>query len=180
MLTRKGQRYDIIFEADQEVGNYWMRALPALGCSANFNLNGILAVVRYDGSSPSALPNSTAFVPSDTNCEDETGLVPVVPISPGILSEEGNLNVSIIPDNGLVTWNINLSPFFINYSDPTLLLVEDHNPKYPDSYNVVSLNGTDDTVITTLPVGELLMKVGVLCAAISGALCGESSGISSF
>jgi hypothetical protein len=154
-----------------------MRALPALGCSANFNLNGILAVIRYDGSDPTALPNSTAYVPSDTNCEDETGLVPVVPKSPGIFSEDGNLNISIIPNNGLVTWTINLSQFFINYSDPTLLLVEDHNPKYPDSYNVVSLNGTDDTVIP-LPLIKLLMVVGVLCASIGGAVCCKSSGIS--
>jgi hypothetical protein len=155
-----------------------MRALPALGCSANFNLNGILAVVRYDGSNPTALPNSTAYVPSDTNCEDETGLVPVVPKSPGLFSEDGNLNISIIPQNGLVTWTINLSQFFINYSDPTLLLVEDHNLKYPDSYNVVSLNGTDDTVIPLFE--KLLIKVGVLCASIGGAVCCQSSGISPF
>jgi hypothetical protein len=141
-----GQRYDIIFEANQAGGNYWMHALPALGCSAINNLNNILAIVRYEGSDKKADPTSTPFVPSDTNCEDETGLVPVVPRNVGKFSSGDTFDISLIPANGFVQWTINASSFQIDYEDPTLLLVDNYDPKYPSQYNVVSLNGTEETV----------------------------------
>jgi L-ascorbate oxidase len=142
-----GQRYDIIFEANQEIGNYWMHALPALGCSANNNLNNITAIVRYEGANQHALPDSIPFVPSDTNCEDETGLVPVVPLNVGTFTDEGDsLDISIIPEGNLVSWNVNASSFFIDYANPTLLLVDEHNDTFPGSYNVVELKGDQNTV----------------------------------
>ena len=142
-----GQRYDIIFEADQAAANYWMRALPALGCSSNQNQNGIQAIVTYEGQDPNVLPTSTPWVPADTNCEDETGLVPVVPRNVGTFGQSGELDVSILPTaDNIVTWNINSSSFLIDYASPTLLLVEDHDDSFPGTYNVVQLNGDDTTV----------------------------------
>jgi len=139
-----------VFEANQAVGNYWIHALPALFCSANNNLNGILAIVNYEGADTSSLPTSTPFTPSDTNCEDETGLVPVVPRPVGTFSEDSSLDINLIPQDNLVSWTINGSSFFIEYNNPTLLLVEDHDDSFPSSYNVVELNGTDSTVLSSV------------------------------
>src|ERR1700721_4610672 len=116
-----GQRYDIIFEANQPVDNYWIHALPALGCSANDNLNNILAIVRDEGSTTGIDPTSTPYVPSTTLCQDEQGLVPVVPRNVGTFGYGDTLDVSLIPENGLVKWTINASSFVTDYSDPTLL-----------------------------------------------------------
>ena len=69
-----GQRYDVIFEANQDVDNYWMHALPATQCSANNNENNILAIVRYEGANPYVEPNSTPFVPSDNLCVSSRGM----------------------------------------------------------------------------------------------------------
>ena len=123
-----------------------MRALPQLGCSSNQNQNGIQAIVSYEGQDPTILPTSTPWVPADTNCEDETGLIPVVPRNVGTCGQSGTLDISIIPNGNIVTWNINSSSFKIDYKSPTLLLVEDHDDSFPTSYNVVELNGDDNTV----------------------------------
>lgn len=126
-----------------------MHALPALQCSANNNEDGILAIVRYEGSNPFVESNSTPFVPSDILCLDEQGLVPVVPRNVGIFSEGDVLDISLIPENGLVRWTINGSSFQVDYEDPTLLLVDNHDPSYPSQYNVITLNGTEETVHTS-------------------------------
>lgn len=148
ILTDQGQRYDIIFEANQTIGNYWMHALPATQCSANNNEDGILAIVRYEGSNFFVDPNSTPFIPSDNLCVDEQGLVPVVPRNVGKFSEGDTLDINLIPENGLVKWTINASSFQIDYENPTLLLVDNHDISYPSQYNVISLNGTEETVRT--------------------------------
>ena len=146
IILTLGQRYDIIFDANQAVGNYWIHALPATFCSANDNENNILAIVRYDGSDTSADPTSIPYVPSNNLCQDEQNLVPVLPINVGTFGDDDTFDISLIPQNGFVKWTINASSFVANYSDPTLLMVDNHNPAYPRDFNVVTLNGTSDTV----------------------------------
>lgn len=52
LLLAVGQRYDVIVEADQEPGDYWMRAVPMLTCFAiNRRAHNIRGIVRYDASS---------------------------------------------------------------------------------------------------------------------------------
>jgi len=154
-----GQRYDIIFEANQAVDNYWIHALPATQCSANDNQNGILAIVRYDGADTTADPTSTPYIPSNTNCQDESSLVPVVPRNVGTLSFGEDLNVTLTSPNNIVKWTINNSSFQTNYSDPTLLMIDDHNPNYPGSFNVISLTGTEETVT---PIGNTINISGYI------------------
>jgi hypothetical protein len=69
-----------------------------------------------------------------------------VPRNVGKFTEGDTLDISLIPENGLVRWTINASSFEIDYENPTLLLVDNHDPSYPSQYNVISLNGTDETV----------------------------------
>lgn len=143
-----GQRYDIIFEANQDVGNYWMRAVPASGCSNIANADGIRAIVRYEGGDDSSDPTSIPFPITDTECKDETGLVPILPRNVGTLAYGQEANISVIKDvqNNLVKFAIDGSSLLIDWDNPTLLLAEASDPSFPTSYNVIELNGTSDTV----------------------------------
>jgi len=140
-----GQRYDVIFEANQDVDNYWMRAVPASDCSAQLNPDGIRAIVRYEGSDPTAEPTSTPYPITSTACVDETGLVPVVPRNVGNLAYGNEEDIGVIVDN-YIKFTINNSSLLIDWSNPTLLLVDNHDPTYPRDFNVVQLNGTATTV----------------------------------
>ena len=131
-------------DADQPVDNYWIRCVPATGCSSNNNQNGIQAILSYNGA-PSGDPTSTAYVPSDTICEDETGLYPIVQRDISALNYGVTEQVAL-PSTAIVRWTMNNSSFFTNFQEPTLLMVEDHNSSYPTDYNVVQFNGTSDTV----------------------------------
>lgn len=141
----QGQRYDLVFEANQGVDNYWMRAIPATGCCANNNADGIRAIVRYQGADTTAEPTSTAYVPDSTECKDEVSLVPVVPRNVGDFSFGNEMDIGLIVDN-YVKFTMKGSSLFLDWKNPTLLLVENHDSSYPGSYNVLSLNGTSDTV----------------------------------
>jgi len=139
-----GQRYDLVFNADQTPGNYWLRAFPATGCSASNNQDGIRAIVTYDGVTEDT-PNSNPYTPSDTNCEDETQLVPIVQRDISSLSY-GAINDVALPSTPLVRWTINGSSFRTDYENPSLLLIEDNDPSFPTNYNAIELNGNDTTV----------------------------------
>ena len=69
-----GQRYDVIVNANQTLGNYWFRVKYATGCGTNANTN-IRAIFNYD-SVTVANPTSTAATQPLTACADETNLVP--------------------------------------------------------------------------------------------------------
>jgi hypothetical protein len=133
-----------------------MRAVPALSCSDNLNPDGILAIVRYqnddctsDGSC-TAEPESTPFNISSMECKDETGLVPIVPKNVGALTSGDELDIDAIQNNSIqdtyFKFTINGSSLFIDWGNPTLLMAENLDPSFPNDYNVISLNGTSETV----------------------------------
>ncbi|KAK7027945.1 hypothetical protein VNI00_015028 [Paramarasmius palmivorus] len=67
------QRYSVVFEANQPVGNYWMRALPGASGPQGFD-NGInSAILRYKGA-PELEPNSTLPLPENVIMLHETDL----------------------------------------------------------------------------------------------------------
>jgi hypothetical protein len=124
-----------------------MRAITAVGCSVNLNPNSTLGIVRYRNTDPKVLPDSTPYSIKSTECKDETGLIPVVPKDVGSLSSFGQeFNLSIIQDGILVKFNVNGSSLFIDWDKPTLLLAENLMTPFPKDYNLVTLNGTSDTV----------------------------------
>lgn len=142
-----GQRYDIVFKANQIIDNYWMRAVPATNCSANLNPNGIRAIVRYVGANSTSDPTSTPFNISSTECKDETGLVPIVPKSVGSLTTGEEVSLAVIKNN-TVKFVLNDSSLFIDWDNPTLLMVDSMNMTFPPEYNVISISGTSDTVLS--------------------------------
>ena len=132
-------------EANQDVDNYWMRLVATSGCSKITN-NDLTAIIRYDGASTTENPTSTAHVPDNQICEDETGLVPIVVRNAGLFSYTSGMDITVAKTNGIFSWQVNGSSFRIDWSDPTLLLVDNNDPSYPSQYNVLDLNGTEETV----------------------------------
>lgn len=127
-----------------------MRAVTASGCSINFNPNGIVAIVRYEGANNGALPMSHPYNITDMTCKDEVGLVPIVPVNLTALSYGEEFDLELV-NEPFVKFTLNGSSLQIDWSSPTLLLVENLDPSFPDDYNVISLNGTSDTVPAVAP-----------------------------
>ena len=145
-----GQRYDIVVEADQPVDNYWIRLVATAGCSNIANTTDMSAILRYVGADTTADPTSTAWVPPNQICEDETNLSPVIVRNAGPFSFGSGMDITVdqnqLFNNGIFQWNINGSSFLIDWANPTLLLVDNHDPSFPSQYNVDELNGTETTV----------------------------------
>ncbi|KAL0572350.1 laccase, multicopper oxidase, benzenediol:oxygen oxidorectuctase [Marasmius crinis-equi] len=76
-----GQRYSVILEANQPVGNYWIRANPNVG-STGFTMGINSAILRYVGASEEE-PDNTAFTSAAPL--SETSLIPLEsPGAPGL------------------------------------------------------------------------------------------------
>ncbi|PPQ94691.1 hypothetical protein CVT25_009546 [Psilocybe cyanescens] len=70
-----GQRYSFVLNANQPVGNYWIRANPNLG-HAGFENGTNSAILRYSGASEEE-PDSDTPAPISTNALVETSLHPL-------------------------------------------------------------------------------------------------------
>lgn len=131
------QRYDVIVTANEPVGNYWMRAIPQLTCSANDNVDGILGIVRYD-STDTADPTTTAYNYTDS-CDDfpMASLVPYLPLDAGTSDVTNDLDVTVAASaSGIVYWYVANSSMDLDWSDPTLLQVYDGNTTFATDENV--------------------------------------------
>lgn len=92
-----GQRYDVIVEADQPVGSYFLRADNQNACAGTVQALDIRAVVNYSGSSTST-PTSTGYNYT-SECVDEpyASLVPVVPLDVGTLDlQAGGADYNVV------------------------------------------------------------------------------------
>jgi FtsP/CotA-like multicopper oxidase with cupredoxin domain len=162
-----GQRYDIVFEASQDIANYWLRvsaAAPgpqgpicggALIYGNNITNPVVGAILSYAGA-PDTLPISTAYA-NDGNCGDET----FVPYFTTPMSGQYNLDALNITSGGptepVVHWYINGStmdgespPLFLlfcvqlltdttaDWENPTLAFIRDQKPFTPNM-NVVEM-----------------------------------------
>ncbi|KAF5355015.1 hypothetical protein D9756_005710 [Leucocoprinus leucothites] len=110
-----GQRYSMVLNASQSVGNYWIRSLPSSG-------NGILptsfdgginsAILRYKGA-PQTEPTSTQQ--SSIKALAETDLHPLSnPFAPGKPAPDGadlTVNLTFGFDPAVVKYNVNGAVF---------------------------------------------------------------------
>jgi hypothetical protein len=92
---------------------------------------------------------------------DETNLVPVVQRDISSLAY-GVTELVALPGTPIVRWTMNNSSFFTNFQEPTMLMVEEGNSSYPTEFNVVSLNGTEDTVPTPTALFRLIKSGSTL------------------
>ncbi|KAH6653398.1 Cupredoxin [Truncatella angustata] len=84
IILSGGERYDVIVEADQPVGNYWLRSIYQTACNRNDNLNknNIRGIVRYVGADTDKTPTTCVSKTITNSCGDEPyeSLVPWYPI----------------------------------------------------------------------------------------------------
>ena len=142
-----GQRYDIVVNADQPVGDYWMRAVPQSECSSNNNSADIRAIIRYDGTS-TADPTSTAYEEATNNlCDDMPyeSLVPYLPmdvINP--VRDDSELDVGIgINSQSLFKWKIGTESMLVKWADPSLYSIMQGNTTFEAEevvYNLPTAN----------------------------------------
>ena len=155
-----GQRYDVIIEANQEVSNYWFRAIPQAACSNNANSNDIRGIVRYSGAS-SGDPTTTAW---DGNLKDACVDVDYSLLKPhfkhSVIDPElqnPNLAVSVAKDSSnLFKWDIGLNSMHVIWNNPSLLQIAEGNATWENAENVYMLPDANKWVYwvidTKLPV----------------------------
>jgi hypothetical protein len=135
----KGQRYDVIINANQTVDNYWIRVATGGGgtCDAqNSNAANIRSILRYSGA-PTSNPTSTGSEP--TGCSDETNVVPYISSTvPSGTPNDLSIGFNPIGPNGgiLVQWTVNGSSLAVNWSNPTLEYVINGQNNFPTSENI--------------------------------------------
>lgn len=159
-----GQRYDVIIDATQSTGDFWMRSIPQAACSENANTDNILGIVRYDSSSTSN-PNSTAWGFTD-ECVDPNGsLEPWVEVSVGDYDVYEDLTIALafvadkkakVKRQGpagfgaagtFIRWEINEVHMVAEWDDPSLLKVYENNTSnFTSSENVYELPDADEWV----------------------------------
>ncbi|KAI0601362.1 multicopper oxidase [Biscogniauxia sp. FL1348] len=141
-----GQRYDVIVEANQTPGNYWMRSIPQLTCSTNGMTLDIKGIVNYD-SVDMATPNTTMWAYTD-DCNDEalSNLVPYVPVDASVATVEEVMDVGLSTVDGFFKWTINSNTFLSDWGEPTIQKVLSTNATYRVDENIVTLNETNEWV----------------------------------
>jgi hypothetical protein len=145
LLISIGQRYDVIVEATQASGDYWLRSGWVTACSTNANAANITGIVRYDNSS-TADPTSTSTVTASTSCGDE----PVASLVPHLAMDVGTFATSAVNEGSLsfaftdyFHWTLNDSSLLLDWSDPTTLKIFNNDTIWPTDYNVVPLSVSD-------------------------------------
>ncbi|KXS14695.1 laccase precursor [Gonapodya prolifera JEL478] len=144
VVLTSGQRYDIVVEADQVVGNYWIRAIYMTACNQNDNLNkyNIRGIFRYDGADVNALPTTLASPFITNSCGDELywNLVPWVPIDVGGPTISDALEVQWHLDLDLTFhWTLHTKTLEVNWSDPTTRSIYNGDLSLPYLSNVYTV-----------------------------------------
>lgn len=145
-----GQRYDVVFTANQTSGDYWLRATWQTTCSRNLAAGNILGIVRYDNSS-TADPTTTIGDFEDT-CGDEplASLSPYLNLQVGDSAEETELDLGS-DDIGYFHWTINStainsSSLYLNWENPTFLKIFNGDSIFPANYSVQPVTVVDKWV----------------------------------
>ncbi|KAH9059206.1 laccase [Lactarius vividus] len=156
-----GQRYSVVLNADQQIGNYWLRSVPNVG-NQGFAGGTNLAILRYLGAvRRDPTPDPTVNIPASVLPLKETNLHPLNPTPapgrpiPGGADININLDVSIDPST---------SQFLVNG-------VSFESPKVPVLLQILS--GAD--VSGLLPKGSIFpvgrsqsVEVSIPAGALGG------------
>ncbi|PGH13136.1 hypothetical protein AJ79_03843 [Helicocarpus griseus UAMH5409] len=148
ILLAPGQRYDVIVEANQPVGNYWMRAIYMTACNGlKIDNNDITAIVRYEGADANEYPTTEQHESIAHNCGDEPmeKLVPFVKKNVGYADSEETLKIGWFYELDTVFhWAINAKHLRLDWGKPTNLMVLDNDTdRIPREYNVHRLGKPD-------------------------------------
>jgi FtsP/CotA-like multicopper oxidase with cupredoxin domain len=137
-----GQRYDIIIDANQAIGNYWFNATLTGGCGTTDNPYPA-AIFRYAGAT-NTLPTDPGTAPASANCLDSLPFAPVVTRTPTTVTvgtdDEFNITLGFTPP---VTWFIDASAIDVDWSEPVLDYVIAGNTAYPPSENLYFIDAVN-------------------------------------
>ncbi|KAK9423318.1 putative Laccase 1 [Seiridium unicorne] len=138
-----GQRYDVLIDASQAVGNYWFNVTlsPTNLCGASVNPRPA-AIFRYNGA-PATLPSDPGTAVVDAACQDRTDFTPVVTrtadqtnLATELNDPAHNLDISLNFTTP-VTWYVNSSAIDVQWDKPVLDYVLTKNTLYPRKENLV-------------------------------------------
>lgn len=140
-----GQRYDVIVEANQPAGDYWLRGQWVSACATNGNPDGITGIIRYDAAS-TADPTSESIVTTPQTCYDEpaANLVPRVALDVGPVREIALQELSFATGGAWFQWTLNGSSLELDWEAPTIVQMLTDNTSYPADYNVISIDVSPD------------------------------------
>ncbi|KAK4180929.1 putative laccase precursor [Triangularia setosa] len=139
-----GQRYDVIINANQPVGNYWFNTtFSSAPCGGATNRPAM--IFQYSGA-PTANPTNAGTVPPDSRCADLLSYSPIVSKSvPSASFTTGNtlntrLQISTTGGISRVYWPVNNTPMKVNWGNPTLEYVKNGNTgSMPADTNAISV-----------------------------------------
>lgn len=143
-----GQRYDVIINANQTVGNYWLRV--GLGTCTRNNIFAagvpVGAILHYDGADNNN-PTSSG-VTLATNCDDETTLTPFVPntVPASVVPEASRLDIGFFTrpeENNLFRWTVNGSTHVVNWQKPILQQALEGDTNYGPNANLYEMTVKD-------------------------------------
>ncbi|KAL4771053.1 Cupredoxin [Aspergillus nidulans var. acristatus] len=147
VILTSGQRYDVVFESNQEIGNYWTRVIYQTACNEldieNADIRGIL---RYAGAEISD-PTSSQWPSIRNSCGDEPydKLVPYVKRTVGKAAGQENLNVGWYYDlpELYFHWTLNTKALTIDWENPTNKLIYNNESVFPTEYNIYEVPNKD-------------------------------------
>ncbi|KAH3919116.1 hypothetical protein HBI56_100110 [Parastagonospora nodorum] len=135
-----GQRYMVLVKANQEPGNYWMRADNQEACAANHQSNDVKGIIRYTGVTKSDVaPSSTAYEYIG-ECVDEplASLVPTAHVNAFSKDKSFTQDISVgANSDNLFKWYLSGDSFYSKYEDPTLVRVLANNTAPTYSGNLI-------------------------------------------
>ena len=141
-----GQRYDVILNATESSGNYWIRAIPQTECSDNDNADNIKGILKYD-STDSTEPTTSAYTYTDS-CDDEdvSDLVPYYALDASDDATEDDFAVTVGKSNNLFKWYMAATTFVVEWDDPTLLQIYNDDTNFTTSSHVIELDTAEEWV----------------------------------
>jgi hypothetical protein len=144
-----GQRYDVIINANQTVGNYWARVSIGTDCGDNSILEDNIplgAILHYEGAD-NAEPTGTGET-MRTHCLDETNLVPFVPNTvPSSIVAQDELALNHVQDEStenLFRWTIDGSTQIVNWTQPSLKTALENGPDFGNNSNIYEIPTRDN------------------------------------
>jgi FtsP/CotA-like multicopper oxidase with cupredoxin domain len=145
LLIGIGQRYDVVFTANQTAGTYWFRAEAAASdCLSGAQGSG-RALFTYSGQTVSEPTDDDEAAPADSCTElttvpywkqavDSSTFADQVKTLDNTFGE----GVSINGEN-LVLWALNTTSMSVHWDNPTLQYVFDGNTSYPAELDVIEI-----------------------------------------
>ncbi|KAL0942282.1 multicopper oxidase [Colletotrichum truncatum] len=141
-----GQRYDVIIEADQKVGNYWFNATLGGGGLCGKSRNPFPASIFTYKGARDALPSNKGIPPAGASCADTVGFTPVLPrnapaseFNPNKQILDVSLDQPVINGEKVFRWKVNGSSIDVHWDKPTLEFIAEGNYSWPHYTNVIDI-----------------------------------------